>query len=94
MGSALQGNLLELELVAPLLVAAADGTLDDLSFARLMRKRRDYPPYLRKLLARLEGEGRLGLAQALCENVTRRLEAPRFRRRLEVLRQARAEAGT
>ncbi|MAE92940.1 MAG: phosphoadenosine phosphosulfate reductase, partial [Pelagibaca sp.] len=48
-------------------------------------------PYLRKLLMRLEGDGRMALAERLCENVTQRMDAPRFRRRLEALRTMRAQ---
>ena len=86
MGSALQADLLELDLIVPLLEAVAGDGLDDLAFAHMMRRRRDYTPYLRKLLARLESDGRQALAMTLCENVTRRLDAPRFRRRLEAIR--------
>ncbi|WP_417719072.1 phosphoadenosine phosphosulfate reductase [Salipiger sp.] len=89
MGAALQGDLLDMDLIAPLLELAAEDRLDTGSFAALIRARRNYPPYLRKLLMKLEGEGRLGLAEMLCMNVTARLEAPRFRRRLEALRAAR-----
>lgn len=92
MGDALQGDLLDLDLIAPILSAAASDQLDGLSFARMMRRRRDHVPYLRKLLARLETTGRLRLAQALCENVTARLDAPRFRRRLEAIRTSRSRA--
>jgi hypothetical protein len=92
MGSALQGDLLDLELLVPLLSAAAEDRLDRLSFARMMRARRDHTPYLRKLLMRLEGDGRMALAERLCENVTRRMDAPRFRRRLTALRAMRAQA--
>ncbi|MCR8547124.1 phosphoadenosine phosphosulfate reductase [Salipiger sp. P9] len=86
MGSALQGDLLDLDLLIPILAAAAEDRLDTLSFARMLRARRDYAPYLRKLLARLEADNRMALAEALCQNVTTRLDAPRFRRRLEALR--------
>ncbi|MFZ5961456.1 phosphoadenosine phosphosulfate reductase [Thalassococcus sp. BH17M4-6] len=89
MGGALQADLIELDLLAPILRAAADGRLTTLEFAGLMRARRSHAPYLRKLLARLEGQERFGLAEMLCVNVTSRLQAPRFRRRLEALRAAR-----
>ncbi|APZ54491.1 phosphoadenosine phosphosulfate reductase [Salipiger abyssi] len=92
MGSALQSDLLDLELFVPILEAAAEDRLDALSFARMLRKRRDHMPYLRKLLARVEGDGRSALAEALCANVTARLEAPRFARHLEALRAGHAKA--
>ena len=89
MGSALQNDLIELDLLAPILTAAADGTLNTLSFARMLRVRRNHAPYLRKLLARLEAHERPDLAEMLCANVTSRMLAPRFKRRLDALRAAR-----
>ncbi len=89
MGNALLSDLLELDLLLPLLGAVADGRLDALTFSGLMRVRRDHPPYLRKLLARLEADGRLGLTEMLCENVAGRMQAPRFRRKLDALRSVR-----
>ncbi len=86
MGSGLQGALLEMDILQPVLSAAADGTLDTLSFAKLMRARRDNGPYLRKLLAKVEADQRLELVRLLCENVAARKSAPRFRRRLRALR--------
>ena len=82
MGNAIQTDLLEMERLAPLLLAICDGTLDDLTFARMMRACRHHPPYLRNLLASLDGEGREMLALALAKNVTARMHAPRFTRRL------------
>ncbi|MDU8913337.1 phosphoadenosine phosphosulfate reductase [Aestuariicoccus sp. MJ-SS9] len=90
MGDALQGDLIELDLIVPLLTAAADGSLDTAGFARMLRARRGHAPYLRKLLARLEAEGRPLLAEWLCRNVVGRMNAPRFRRKLEQLQAARA----
>lgn len=89
MGDALQSDLLDLDLIVPILEAAASDTLDRERFAALLRARRIHPPYLRKLLSRLEQQGRLRLAEMLCQNVTRRLDAPRFRRRLDAIRAAR-----
>lgn len=82
MGAAIQTDLLEMEQLGPLLLAIADGTLDDLSFARMMRARRMHSPYLRNLLTALDAEGRETFALALARNVTARMHAPRFARRL------------
>lgn len=82
MGSALQGDLLTLDLLAPLLRGAMTGGVDPLEFARGLRKRRDHLPYLRKLLARVDAKDHDDLALVLCRNVTARLDAPRFARRL------------
>ncbi len=86
MGDALQGDLLEMDLVHPILDAAADDRLDVAEMSRLMRARRNHPPYLRRLLSRIDAEDRPLLAEWLCSNVTSRLNAPRFRRRLDALR--------
>lgn len=85
MGGALQADLRALDLLPGLLGAAAGEGLDSPGLAALMRARRDHPPYLRRLLARLDHDGRSGLARRLCRNVTARMQAPRFRRRLAQL---------
>ncbi|KIN72942.1 hypothetical protein [Sulfitobacter guttiformis] len=82
MGDAIQTDLLEMEQLAPLLFAIANGKLDELTFARMMRARRMHPPYLRNLLAALDADGREEFALALARNVTARMHAPRFARRL------------
>ncbi len=85
MGDALQTDLLEMRQLAPLLVAAAQGELTEAFFASLYRARRTYRPYLRNLLAALEGNGRENLAITLCENVTGRMRARRFAAKLNQL---------
>ncbi|SDY00280.1 phosphoadenosine phosphosulfate reductase [Citreimonas salinaria] len=85
MGGALQSDLAALDLIAPLLEAVAEDRLDTATMARLWRARRDHPPYLRRLLARLDSDGRDGLTRLLCRNVTQRMHAPRFQRRLAQL---------
>jgi hypothetical protein len=82
MGDALQTDLLEMEQLGPLLLAIAGQTLDDITFAQMMRVRRMHPPYLRNLLNALDADGRETLALALVRNVTARMHAPRFARRL------------
>jgi hypothetical protein len=90
MGDAIQTDLLEMDLLAPLLHAIADETLDDHSFARMMRARRMHPPYLRNLLSTLDSDGRDTLAVALARNVTSRMHAPRFARRLAAAKKPKA----
>lgn len=85
MGAALQSDLLALDLLPGLLLAVAEDRLDTALFAQMMRARRDHLPYLRKLLARLDQDGRKPLLRMLCRNVADRLPAPRFRRRLAAL---------
>jgi hypothetical protein len=83
MGAALQVDLWQLGLLKELIVAAARGRLTPKRFSRLARARRDHLPYLRRLLAKLDRDERDGLAQLLCKNVSARLRAPRFARRLK-----------
>lgn len=83
MGDALERDLLAMDLLAPLLHKLAMGRLDPLAFAKLYRARRTHPPYLRRLMACLDAEGRDHLAQILARNVSRRLKLPRFERRLK-----------
>ena len=82
MGGALQSELMALDLLPDILRAVAEDTLDTATFARLMRARREHPPYLRSLLAQLDAAGPNGLTRMLCRNVVARMNAPRFRRRL------------
>ena len=81
-GGALQTDFRTLEILPRLLLAMADDTLDTRTFAELLRARRHYPPYLRKLLARLDAADREALSAMLCRSVIARMNAPRFRRRL------------
>ncbi|MGR3630460.1 MAG: phosphoadenosine phosphosulfate reductase [Sulfitobacter sp.] len=94
MGDALQTDLLEIDQLDPLLQAAADGTLDAARFAALYRARRDYLPYLRNLSQAVNAQGRERLLEAVCANVSARMSAPRFARRLERIRARREAAVT
>lgn len=85
MGDALQTDLLEMGTLAPLLIAAADGTLDAKRFADLYRARRTYRPYLRNLLTVLEVDERDTLIIRLCKNVAGRMRGRRFSAKLAEL---------
>lgn len=89
MGDALQTDLLEMGTWAPLLQAVATDQLTPQLFAKLYRVRRDYRPYLRNLLDQFESEGRAGLVEALCSNVSNRMRAPRFSKTLRRAQRAR-----
>lgn len=84
-GSQPQRTLEQIGALSEVMDAAMNGTLDTIGFARLWRRRRDYGGYLRALLADLDRKGRHLLAKALCQNVTARLQAPRFHKRLAEL---------
>ncbi|NNE52383.1 MAG: phosphoadenosine phosphosulfate reductase [Sulfitobacter sp.] len=94
MGNALQTDLLDMDQWQELLKQAADGTLDALSFARLYRRRRDFRPYLRNLLQKLERDERDGLSIMLCQNVTSRMRARMFAARLGRLQNRATGTGT
>lgn len=81
-GGALQTDFRTLDILPKLLTHMAEGTLDTAAFAKLLRARRHYPPYLRRLLARTDAAERDDLSAMLCRNVLSRMNAPRFRRRL------------
>ncbi len=87
-GSDLQTHLLEMQLLFECLAQAADGDLTRSRFGRILRARRDYPPYLGRLLAKLEQQERTALITVLCINVTSRMSAPKFSRRLRQLTKA------
>lgn len=82
MGDAIQGDLMAMDMLRPLLIHAAEGDLDDMRFAQLYRARRDHSPYLRRVMAALDAEDRKDLVFMMARNVTRRIKSPRFQRRL------------
>lgn len=82
MGGALQADFRALDLLPGLLTAVAENRLDTGLFATMLRARRDHPPYLRRLLARVDTPNHRDLTRMLCQNVVGRMQAPRFRRRL------------
>ncbi|MFN3724073.1 MAG: phosphoadenosine phosphosulfate reductase [Paracoccaceae bacterium] len=84
--------LMHMQIITPLAQAAIDGTLTRQSFAQLWRGRRNFGPYLRVLLTQAQAGGRLQLEKMICQNVTSRLNAPRFRKRLADILAAEAEA--
>lgn len=90
MGGELQTDLMDMGILTPMLRAAADGALDASLFYELLRARREHLPYLRRLLGKLTQEGRDELARLLCANVTSRMNAPRFAKRLQALEEAAA----
>ncbi|AUQ53773.1 phosphoadenosine phosphosulfate reductase [Phaeobacter inhibens] len=91
LGDTVQTRLIEMEILYNILALAGADRLTERQFYKLYRARRSNGPYLRKLMARLEQDERPYLMALLCRNVTSRLRAPRFRRRLEALRKSAAE---
>lgn len=86
MGSAIQSDLIEMQILFRVIAQAGVGKLSIGSFASLMRSRRDYLPYLRGVLAATERRDRPWLSTMVCRNVLARFDqAPRFARRLKAL---------
>lgn len=83
MGTALQTDLHQMQVLETLIVAAATDRLTPALFARTLRARRTHLPYLHRLLRRLERDERTGLIDRLCRHVTARMDAPRFARHLQ-----------
>ncbi|CUI01988.1 hypothetical protein [Leisingera aquaemixtae] len=92
LGDAVQTRLIEMEMLYHILSLAGSRKLTAAAFHKLFRSRRNNSFYLRNLLGRLEREDRNYLVALVCRNVTERMRAPRFRRRLQELEQ-RAESG-
>ncbi len=84
-GASLQTDLMDMHIIYRLIAQAGAGRLTRLSFAKLLRARREHAPYLRTLMSTLDREGRDALTEMLCRNVTSRMKAPKFARRLREL---------
>ena len=68
-----------------MMLAAMDGKLSTLKFAKLMRARRAHGPYVRRVLNRALKAGHTQLATNLCAYVLRQHDDPFFRERLSEL---------
>ena len=90
-GGAVQTRLIEMEVLYQILSMAGSGKLNGQALSRLLRARRNNPAYLRNVMASLDKSDRPYLMTLLCRNVSARLRAPRFRQRLQNLRQRAAE---
>jgi hypothetical protein len=80
----------QMGLMPDLLQQAMKGTLTRASWAQMWRARRAFGPYLKGILAATEAAGKARRSMAICSSVTKRLNAPRFRRRLAELQAAAA----
>lgn len=85
LGRDIAGALDAMRILPSMLAAACSDAFDERLFRTFYRGRRNYMPYLRGLMARLDGEGRAWLNALLCRNVAERLGAPRFQARLKQL---------
>ncbi|SPH17387.1 hypothetical protein DEA8626_00905 [Defluviimonas aquaemixtae] len=86
LGRDIGGALEAMRILPSVLTTACTGSFDRHLFRIFYRARRNYRPYLRGLLARLEADGRTWLAALLCRNVADRLSgAEKFEARLALL---------
>lgn len=82
LGRDIAGALEGMRILPSILTAAGTGAFDAHLFWTFYRSRRNYLPYLKSLMARLDRDGRPYLNAMLCHNVSQRLNAPAFRSRL------------
>lgn len=81
-GAEIEPALRRMRVLDDLVAAAVEDRLSPLAFARAMRIRRNFGPYLRRLLQGAHGLGRSGLEARICRSVAARMKAPAFRKRL------------
>ena len=93
LGHHILDDLINLDILQPLLETANSGGDIAAKFHQLFRARHNYLPYLRRLLMQLEDNDRTTLAGLLCRRVTSQMNAPRFSRRLTAIEQKLADAG-
>jgi hypothetical protein len=82
LGRDIAGALDGMRILPSILTAAGTGAFDARLFRTFYRSRRNYLPYLKSLMSRLDRDGRPYLNAFLCNNVAQRLNAPDFARRL------------
>ncbi len=92
MGNDLEGSLGAMHILPSALASAAIGAFDEDLFWTFYRARRNNVPYLRRLMGRLETEGRPYLAALLARNAGQRLNDDKFRLRADELRAKLAKA--
>lgn len=83
LNGSVEADLVKMGVLAEMLDAACEGHLTEEIFHQLYRARRDYKPYLRRLMETLEYEDRPYLTALLCQSVAGRLRAPLFRKRFK-----------
>lgn len=95
MGQNLSTSFKSMGFLQSMIETACTGDMVAKDFYALYRARREYAPYLRSLLTRLDDDGRTKFAAALCRNVLDRNHGgPRFRKRLRQIDAAAAESVT
>jgi len=90
---ALETDLTGMGILPELIDAACEGHLTPPVFHRLFRARRNHKPYLRRMLTTLEAADRPWLIALMCKNITGRMHAPMFNKRLKQSVKTLANAG-
>ncbi len=85
LGSKLADTLWAMQILPSVLTAAASGDFDAKLFWTFYRARRNHLPYLRKLLSKLESDGRPYLGAMLARNVGERINDKSFREKAKEL---------
>lgn len=85
LGDRIEASLSNLGILAELLRLAGEGSLKPADFHRLWRARRNFGPYLKAIAAEAARSGHPRRELSVCRSVTRRLAAPKFRRRQQEL---------
>lgn len=81
----LEAELRVMDCLEPLLEEAAEGTLSLPVIAEILRARRDFARYIRRMMARMQDEDRPYREALICRNFIQRGAGPRFKRRLDEL---------
>lgn len=85
LGADLAGALSEMQILPSALIAAASGDFDARLFWTFYRARRNHLPYLRKLLSKLEADGRPHLGSMLAQNIGLRMNDEKFLKKAKEL---------
>jgi len=93
LGGAVEPILTQMNLTKQMLLLACEGRFDATAFWKLYRARRAAPTYMRQILGRLASEGQTLREALVCRNMADRMNAPRYGRRLETLKENLAEQG-
>lgn len=94
LGSNLERVLVEFGILEDIVSEAMEGTLNELSFYRALRARRQNPAYLRGLVSRLDDADRPYLEALAVRNIYERQGRRRFARRFKQLEEQLAKSGT
>lgn len=85
LGDRVEQALSNMGVLTEIIHLAGEGQLTKPRFNQLWRRRRNFGPYLKTILAHAGQSGHTARELLICRSVNRRLGAPRFRRRLAEL---------